>query len=145
MQSLPSDYGFVVLTGVASGFVMAYLGFQVGNARKRLGVPLPSLYADQAEARMDKNKELFNCYQRAHQNALETYAQNLMLLFIGGLKHPLIASAGGCFWIVGRLLYASGYYTGEPKNRARGSVQFVGLLMMLGSTISTALSLLRWI
>jgi len=145
MQSLPMDYGYVILTGVSSGILMGYLGYTVGSARKRLGVPLPSLYADQAEARTDKNKELFNCYQRAHQNALESYSQFLMLLFVGGLKHPLIASAGGWVWILGRLVYASGYYTGDPQKRVRGEFFNAGMLALLGTTISTAISLLRWI
>ena len=66
-----------------------YLGGQVGSVRQRLGVPLPYLYADMTAAQADKKKELFNCYQRGHQNALETYPGFLMLLFLGGIKHPV--------------------------------------------------------
>jgi len=33
-------------------------------------------------------------------------------LFVGGLKHPLVATAGGVIYIAGRFVYAFGYYTG---------------------------------
>jgi glutathione S-transferase len=79
----------VVLVAVLSSFVLAYLGHQVGSARKKFKVDLPSLYADQAAAEKDKDKYLFNCYQRGHQNALETYPSFLTCLLLGGLKHPV--------------------------------------------------------
>jgi len=140
--TLPSEYGYVIAVGVASTFLLFYLGGQVGSARKRLGVPLPSLYADQEVAKKDKDKELFNCYQRSHQNTLEGYAQFLMMLFVGGVKHPLISTGAGVIWIIGRLLYAQGYQTGDPSKRQRGAIGYLGLLTLLGATISTALSLL---
>jgi len=143
--TVADEYGYVVLVGVSSAVVMTYLGSRVIGAREKCKVALPSLYADQAEALKDKDKHLFNCYQRGHQNALESYAQNLMLLFVGGLKHPLISSGAGLVWILGRILYAQGYSSGDPSKRSRGSIQYLGVLTMLGCTISTAASMLRWV
>lgn len=43
---------------------------------------------------------------------LENYPQFLTLLLLGGLEHPLISAAAGSVWILGRIAYARGYYTG---------------------------------
>eukprot|EP01112_Ceratiomyxa_fruticulosa_P022655 TRINITY_DN8378_c0_g1_i1.p1 TRINITY_DN8378_c0_g1~~TRINITY_DN8378_c0_g1_i1.p1 ORF type:complete len:150 (-),score=16.39 TRINITY_DN8378_c0_g1_i1:99-548(-) len=143
--TLPSEFSLVIGTGVASAFLLGWLGSRVSKQRKALGVELPSLYADAAEARVDKKKHLFNCYQRGHQNALETYPWVLMTLLIGGAKHPLIASAAGWVWIVGRALYAIGYSSGEPKNRSWGFIFHIGELLLIGATVSTALTIGRFI
>jgi len=71
------------LAGIYSVFIMEHLGAHVSGARNRLKVEPPSLYADAAEARVDKDKFKFNCIQRGHQNALETYSQTLFMLAFG--------------------------------------------------------------
>lgn len=65
---LPKEYAYVIGAGIFSQFVLQYLAFKVGAARTRLGVKLPSLYADEARAEKDENARLFNCIQRgAHR------------------------------------------------------------------------------
>ena len=68
-----------------------------------------------------------------------------MFLFVSGIKHPLIASTAGLVWIVGRYFYAQGYYTGDPKKRNRGSIHYLGLITLLGTSVSTALTFLKYI
>ncbi len=56
------------------------LGFAVGGARRRYKVPYPLAYAPLAIDDSGKVNEksphfTFNCYQRAHQNFLETNAE----------------------------------------------------------------------
>jgi len=142
--AIGEDYGYVILTGTLTAITMQYLGGRVIGARDKYKVPLPHLYADMTACQTDKDKELFNCYQRGHQNALESYAQILMFLFVGGLKHPRLASGAGVLWCLGRILYAWGYSTGDPSKRSQGApLQYPGLLILLGTTVSTALSFLK--
>ncbi|RUS29514.1 hypothetical protein BC938DRAFT_480562 [Jimgerdemannia flammicorona] len=140
---IPSTYGYVIGTGILSAVLNVYLGIQVGRQRKVANVHYPYLYADKAEAESDSKKKLFNCYQRAHQNYLEGYASFLMVLFVGGLKYPEINSAAGAVYLLGRIVYARGYQTGDPSKRQRGSFAYLGLLTMVGTTIATAVSLVN--
>nr|CAD7194759.1 unnamed protein product [Timema douglasi] len=43
---------------------------------------------------------------------LENYPQFLTLLLLGGLEWPIISAVGGAVWLLGRIVYAKGYYTG---------------------------------
>jgi len=131
---LPSGFGYVVLTGVASMFMLLWKGVQVGKMRKKLKVDYPTMYSP--------TNDLFNCYQRAHQNTMENYPQFLAVLLLGGLEMPIFTAIGGVVWILGRISYAKGYYTGEPKNRMRGGYAYLGLLMMLGASIKFGVHLL---
>ncbi|KAF9975361.1 Microsomal glutathione S-transferase 3 [Actinomortierella ambigua] len=129
------EYGYVILSAISTGLFVTYLGVQVGNYRKVANVPLPIMYAEASEAKVDKKKHIFNCYQRAHQNTLELYQYYLVLLLVGGLYHPLAATAGNALWIIGRFFYARGYQTGDPK--ARGGL---GMLFHLGELVQMGLS-----
>jgi hypothetical protein len=55
------------------------LGFAVGGARRRYKVPYPLAYAplaiDDGKVSEKSPYFAFNCYQRAHQNFLETNAE----------------------------------------------------------------------
>jgi len=131
------EYGYVVLVIVASIFLLQGLGVRVGMARNEFGVRYPTMYSEK--------EPLFNCIQRAHQNTLEAYPIFLILLVIGGLKYPTLCAACGVLWIISRIVYAKGYYTGDPSKRNRGAFGYLGLLTLLGCTISFALGLLGWI
>lgn len=131
---IPSGFGYVVLTAVGSMFMLVWKGIKVGQMRKKLKINYPTMYSS--------DNDLFNCYQRAHQNTLENYCQFLTCLFLGGLEMPIFTSIGGLIWILGRISYARGYYTGDPKNRMKGSYGYIGLLMILGATIKFGVHLL---
>lgn len=111
---------------------------QVGRARKRLGVKYPTMYLPEDH----KHAKEFNCIQRAHQNTLENYTQFLGLLLFAGLKYPTLAALAGVVNLLGRIVYALGYYTGDPKMRARGWFSYLGTIALAGLSVATALSLL---
>jgi len=133
-MSLPEGYGWVVLTGVASIFMCMWKGIKVGQARKKYKVEYPDMYS--------KDDQTFNCIQRAHQNTLENFPPFLFFLTMGGLSHPLVAAVSGWIWIAGRVVYALGYYTGDPKKRVNGAFSYIGLLTLLGCTIHSAIQMI---
>ena len=45
----------------------------------------------------------FNCIQRGHQQALETYTSFVVLSLIGGLKFPVLSAMSGLVWGVARI------------------------------------------
>ncbi|XP_064648872.1 glutathione S-transferase 3, mitochondrial-like isoform X1 [Lineus longissimus] len=127
---LPDGYAFVVMTGVASGIVNAWHMSQVMKARKEHKIEYPALYSP-------TNND-FNCVQRAHQNYLENQPQFLMILFLGGLQYPKISAAAGMIYLAGRVAYAIGYSSGDPKKRMRGGFGYIGMFALLGASISFA-------
>ncbi|KAI5074269.1 hypothetical protein GOP47_0010230 [Adiantum capillus-veneris] len=103
--------------------------FQVVKARKRYGVPFPTLYALESE---NKNAKYFNCVQRGHQNSLEFMPVFFVLVVLSGLEFPKVAASLGFLYCVGRFLYFKGYSTGEPDNRLNfGKYNFGALLGLL--------------
>ncbi|GAQ88578.1 glutathione S-transferase [Klebsormidium nitens] len=111
---LPPAFGYVALTAAASLMLVQWQMFQVAQQRRKSGVVYPAIYED-------KEDSVFNCYQRAHQNTLESYPAFLAFLLLSGSAYPITASVLGAVWIIGRLFYSLGYYTGNPNNRHRGS------------------------
>ncbi|KAL1934730.1 hypothetical protein VTP01DRAFT_6912 [Rhizomucor pusillus] len=139
---VPSEYGYVLAAAITGGLQLTWMGLRVGKARKQAGVPYPYVYAEKAEAEKDYNKHLFNCVQRVHQNSLENFPIFAILLLTGGLRHPLVSAGAGAVYLLGRFAYAFGYYTGKPEKRARGAFAYLGMLTLLGTSISTCYNLL---
>ncbi|XP_063403623.1 glutathione S-transferase 3, mitochondrial-like isoform X2 [Mytilus trossulus] len=130
------DFGYVILVASSTWFLMNWLEMRTLLARSEYGVPYPKMYSDD---------DRFNCVQRAHQNTLENYPQFLILLVFAGLTFPKLSAAAGMVWIVGRVFYALGYYSGDPKKRMRGVFAYIGLLTLLVCSIITALKMLGYV
>ncbi|EFJ11324.1 hypothetical protein SELMODRAFT_447093 [Selaginella moellendorffii] len=125
---LPAEFGFVALTAASSAVLTQWQAVQVGIQRRKVGLKYPQMYED-------AEKSVFNCYQRAHQNTLESYPAFLALLLVSGLGYPITASVFGMVWVIGRVVYSLGYYTGDPNNRFRGIWNAFGLLGLLVTSI----------
>nr|CAH0109516.1 unnamed protein product [Daphnia galeata] len=134
-------YGYVILTGVASGCLLTWQMTQVGKMRKKCGINYPTMYSPDTTG----DGRLFNCYQRAHQNTLEGYPLFLMLLFTGGFEHPIPSALAGVLWIIGRVVYSLEYYTGDPKKRSLGVLGNLAFLTLTGSSVALAVRLLKWV
>jgi len=123
--------GVVLVNVVGSSLMMVSLSFIPGAARKKFTekakasgdehaeerFALPKLYAEG----FSKEALEFNCHQRAHQQALETYTSFVVCSIIGGVRQPLLTTLAGVVYIIARLKWAKGYCTGDPMNRYKAS------------------------
>merc|ERR1711997_1100212 len=106
-------FGYVLLVVVLTWILSFWQGMMVGRARKLYKVEYPAMYSD--------TEEVFNCYQRVHQNTLERVTVFLVMLIAAGLFNAKMAATFGFIWIAARVIYSIGYYSGIPKNRIVGS------------------------
>ncbi|KAF9103730.1 Microsomal glutathione S-transferase 3 [Mortierella sp. GBA35] len=140
--TLTSDYGYTIAVSVVSTVLVTILGHKVGAYRKEAGVPLPTMYADEAEAKKDRKKLIFNCKQRVHQNTLEGYTSFMVSLMIAGTRYPIAAPALGLIWCVGRLAYSYGYTSGDPNKRIYGGFGHIGDIGLLGLNVKMAFDMI---
>lgn len=118
---VPKPYGLVLLVNlVGSSFVLVMLAMKVTVARKKYKVHYPAMYATGE----DDGARMFNCVQRGHQQALETYPGFLVASLVAGLKFPLVVSLTGILWGYARLKWAEGYRTGVPDKRYQNKISF---------------------
>lgn len=106
-KALPDDYPFLLMVIGAGFFVTNFvLGGSVMNARQTYNVQYPNLYATPG---FHKEADAFNRIQRGHQNMFESIASVIVMLLIGGLAYPRVASALGICYCVGNWGYLKGY------------------------------------
>lgn len=155
---IPRAYAAVLVANlVLSGFLLIYLGLQVASARTTYKekaakdgdkdaeerFSYPKMYAEG----FSQHAKQFNCVQRGHQQALETYTFFVVGSVIGGFKFPVTTALAGVLWLVARYVWARGYKTGEPSNRYQNFLShgiWTSLLMVMATTLSTAVWLAVW-
>jgi glutathione S-transferase len=140
LEVLPEHFGYVIFVAVDSIFVNMWMAKNVADARKKYNIKYPIMYAPNDD---NADNKMFNCIQRAHQQTLELHPQFLTLLLIGGLQHPIFATGAGTLYLLGRIVFAKGYYTGDPEKRSKGAFGMIGLLALLGSTLCFAVHQLK--
>lgn len=135
--TLAKEYGYVVLAATSSFLVNMWLMHNIGGKRKEYGIDYPQMWSEKFPT--------FNCYQRAHQNMLEGIPFFLSLLFAGGVRHPCVAAAAGFAYCIGRVIYAKGYYSGHAEKRIPGAaLSMLSMMILMGTSVSTAASFLGW-
>ena len=130
---------------------------------------VPAQYPTMYVSETDKERQIFNCYQRtrgplphppgplpnpltllplallyatgSHQNYLEQIATFISVLAMGSVFYPTAAAALGTVYLLGRVFYARGYQTGDPKKRGQGSFGYVGLIGLLGLSVHALLKI----
>eukprot|EP01043_Picozoa_sp_COSAG02_P004249 COSAG02_NODE_109_length_36250_cov_121.168903_20_plen_195_part_00 len=126
--AIPSTFGAVILANVVgSSFTMLVLGMKVGKARK--DVPDAPEYPQMYAAGDSENAKKFNCIQRGHQQALESWPSFLACSLVGGISFPLTTAALGAFWCKARLDWAKGYASGDPSKRYEGTGVMIWYLL----------------
>eukprot|EP00729_Bicosta_minor_P021836 gene21836-8905_t len=102
---------------------------------------LPNLYV----AGSTKHSKAFNCWQRSHQQALETLPQVYATTLFAGLAFPVTTTLGGLWWLAGRITWATGYAASEGNPAARYSHPLAkgiwsGYMVNLGLAVMTAVN-----
>lgn len=110
-------------------------GFNVGRARIKYKVPLPQTTG---------NPDFERVY-RVHQNTLEQIVIFLPALWVfSTVVSPLWGAALGWVWIVGRIVFAWGYYQAVEKRVVGFGITALGTMgLLLGSLVGCVLALLR--
>ena len=136
--NISPDYGYVVFVGTGMILVNVWKMMRIGGMRKKLGIKYPIMYSDKYP--------IFNCYQRAHQNTLEFVPYFYPSLLTAGLRHPIGAAIAGGIFLLGRVIYAVGYSSGDPEKRIPGALisEILGLLPLMGMSVSFGAGLLGW-
>ncbi|XP_023211027.1 microsomal glutathione S-transferase 3-like [Centruroides sculpturatus] len=135
-MEVPQYYGYVIFIVLASFLVNLWLAERVSIARFRYNIQYPMMYSE--------TNNIFNCMQRSHLNFLEYYPFFIVLLLLGGFPYPVLGAIAGFVYLLGRIVYAIGYSTGNPSSRFWGSFQYFGLLFLLFSSAKFGFNLLGW-
>ncbi|CAM9673108.1 unnamed protein product, partial [Ectocarpus fasciculatus] len=146
---LPKAYGLVLLANIIiAGLTIVVLSFKVSAARKKYREKAMKDGEKDAEARFSypnlyvegntENAKLFNCAQRGHQQALETYTQFVTFSLVSGISFPVATALCGLVWSVSRYYWASGYAKGDPNKRYEhflgAGIWFALIGVLLGAT-----------
>ena len=125
----------VSLVTIISLLLFFVLTINVGRARAKYGIKAPE---------MSGNID-FERVVRVQQNTLEQLILFLPALWIfANFVSPIAASILGTIWIIGRIVYAWGYYQAAEK---RGTGFAIGslatIVLLLGSLVGIGQQLLK--
>jgi glutathione S-transferase len=100
-----------------AGVVQSLMASKTNWARLEYNVPWPHTFA----LEKSKDKLKFDMVQRAHLNFVENYPQYLATAYFALQLAPTLATLFGCFFLLGRVVFALGYYSGDAtaKNKVR--------------------------
>ena len=123
------------LVTILSLILFYVLSVNVGIARAKYKVPVPQITGD----------ETFERVFRVQQNTLEQLIMFLPALWLFSLYvNAIAANILGGIWIVGRILYAWGYYAEAGKRGLGFAINSLStLILMVGSLIGIGKSLLN--
>jgi glutathione S-transferase len=126
---------WVSLVTISALILFSILTINVGRARVKYGVKAPAVSGNPD----------FERVLRVQQNTLEQLSMFLPALWIFAYFVSSIAAASlGAVWIVGRIIYAWGYYqAAEKRGPGFGISLLVTIVLILGSLVGIVLSLVK--
>jgi len=110
------EHRWTAVVSLLALLVYFWMGLQVGGARRKCGINPPAMTGDPGLERA----------VRVQTNTLEWLPIFLVGLWLFAIYwNELVAAGLGVVWIVGRLLYSTGYMA-DPAKRSTGFlIQFV--------------------
>ena len=104
------SHAYVAIVTILALLTYVWMGLQVGAARGKSGIAAPAMTGDPVLERTI----------RAHYNTLEWLPLFLTSLWLFALYWSDLVAAGlGVVWIIGRILYQTGYVR-DPSKRELG-------------------------
>ncbi len=115
----------VSLVTILALFVFLVVTLNVGRARVKYSIKAPNISGD-----LDFERVL-----RVQQNTLEQLILFLPALWIFSVfLSPIGATSLGAVWIIGRIIYAWGYYQAAEKRRIGFAISTLAtIVLLLGS------------
>jgi glutathione S-transferase len=125
----------VSLVTILALLLLLFVTINVGRARVKYGIKAPEVLG---------NKD-FERFLRVQQNTLEQIVLFLPALWIfANFISPIAGSSLGAIWIVGRILYAWGYYQAAEKRGLGFAISTLAtMVLLLGSLVGIGQQLLK--
>jgi glutathione S-transferase len=116
------EHRWTAVVSLLALLVYFWMGLNVGRARGKSGIAAPAMTGDPNLERA----------VRVHYNTLEWLPLFLVSLWLFAIYwNELVAAAMGVVWIVGRLVYSTGYMA-DPGKRSTGFlIQLVAVAILL--------------
>ena len=129
------ELNWVMLATVSSLILFFVVTINVGRARVKSGIKPPQMSGDPE----------FERVVRVQQNTLEQLVLFLPALWIFAIVvSPKYAAGLGAVWIVGRILYAQGYYqAAEKRGPGFGVSTLATIVLLLGSLVGVVLQIVK--
>lgn len=130
-----STYAFPSLVTSLALMVYLVVSLNVGRARVKYQVKAPAISGDPN----------FERVLRVQQNTLEQLVFFLPVLWLFAMYVSPVWGAGiGAVWVLGRILYAWGYYQAAEKRGPGFGLSFLSaLILLLGGFVGIILNLMK--
>jgi glutathione S-transferase len=125
----------ISLVTIAALIMFFVVTINVGRARAKYGIKPPEISGNPD----------FERVARVQQNTLEQLSLFLPALWIfAQFVNPIAAAALGTVWVIGRIIYAWGYYqAAEKRGPGFGISTLATVVLLLGSLVGIVLNLMK--
>jgi glutathione S-transferase len=128
-------FNWVMLVTVFALIVFFVVTINIGRSRAKFGIKPPEMTGDPE----------FERTVRVQQNMLEQMVMFLPAMWIfATVVSPIYAAGLGAVWVVGRILYAWGYYqAAEKRGPGFGISSLATIALLFGSLIGVVLQIVK--